>query len=93
MSLTTDSQRKIALKAVSGKAHTKNARSIYEEPISTTLATHSKSVFADPIPTASEAPTLYQVNGPCEYIRFDLEYIANAGSTSFWTTDNEVVGS
>ena len=93
MSLTTDSQRKIALKAVSGKAHTKNARSIYEEPISTTLASHSKSVFADPIPTPTATPSLYDINGVCEYVRFDLEYIENAGSTSYWTTDNEVVGS
>ena len=93
MSLTTDSQRKIALKATSGKAHTKNARSIYDEPISTTLASHSKSVFADTIPVPSESPVLYEINGSCEYVRFDLEYIQDAGSTSFWTTDNEVVGS
>ena len=91
MSLTTDTQRKKSLKAVSGKANTLNVRSIYDEPISTLIPIHSGGVFAETVPAAASTPTLYQINGPCEYVRFELEYITGTGSQSYWTTDNEVV--
>ena len=76
---------------VSGKANTLNGRSIYDEPISTLVPIHSRAVFADAVPTATENPSLYQINGSCENVRFELEYITNTGSQSFWTTDGEVV--
>lgn len=91
MSLTTDTQRKKSLKAVSGKANTLNGRSIYDEPISTLVPIHSRGIFAASIPTAASSPSLFQINGSCEYVRFELEYITNTGSPSYWTTDGEVV--
>jgi len=89
MSLTTDTQRKRALKTVSGKANTLNTKSIFEESISTIVPTHKDHVFSETVPEAASNPSLYQVNGPCEYVRFELEYIADTGSSSFWTVDPE----
>ena len=89
MSLTTDTQRKKALKAISGKSNTLNTNTIYEESISTIIPTHQDHVFAQSIPAAASNPSLYQINGPCEYVRFELEYIDDTGSSSFWTVDPE----
>lgn len=91
MSLSTKSERKYSLKKLSGKANTLNSRAIYDESIATTVDVHSSHIFADMIPAAIQNPTLYQINGSCEYVRFELEYITGAGSPSYWTTNGDVL--
>ena len=91
MSLSTKSERKYSLKKLSGKANTLNSRAIYDESIATTVDVHASHIFSDAITGAPSNPTLYQINGPCEYVRFELEYIAGAGSPSYWTTNGDVL--
>lgn len=83
MAFDAKTQRLLALKKLSGKAHTSNDKGLANEGVPSGISMSKSSIFSSDIPVSPSASSLYTITGNAvEFLRLSASFIAGTDTLS-----------